>query len=117
MIANLRYGKRQEQQENNRQLEKKTRRLEDDFSSSRTNNADISADLPDSFLSTADCLDKSSIITGAVVFLLAQLIIVVMFALIWRRTHRDNNKGLNMMESRADSLSYMYDAGFARRVQ
>ena len=56
-------------------------------------------------------------IAGAVVFLLAQLIIVVMFALIWRRHQRQADKGLSVMESRSDSLSYMYDAGFARRVQ
>jgi hypothetical protein len=114
-----RYGKRDEKAR--QQLEKKTRRLddlsvtssEDTYSSSGETVADVS----DSLLHSGDCLDKTSMITGATVFLLAQLIIVVMFGLIWRRTHRDNNKGLNMLESRADSLSYMYDAGFARRIQ
>ena len=72
-----------------------------------------------------DCLDKSSMVTGAIIFLAAQLIIVILFALIWRRNQRHNDKGLAMMESpsgsvvssRADSLSYMYDTGFARRLK
>lgn len=106
-----RYGKREEQ--DRQQLEKKTRRLEDDYTLSSGIRNTV-ADVSDSLLHTGDCLNKTSMITGAIVFLLAQLFIVVLFALIWRRTHRDNNKGLNMLESRADSLSYMYDA---RRVQ
>merc|ERR1719219_2362467 len=77
---------------------------------------DITGDLIE-----GDCLDKSSMISGAVIFLAAQLIIVILFALIWRRNHRANDKGLNMLESptgsRADSLSYMYESGFARRLQ
>jgi len=72
-----------------------------------------------------DCLDKSSMVTGAIIFLAAQLVIVILFALIWRRNQRHNDKGLAMMESpsgsvvssRADSLSYMYDTGFARRLK
>merc|ERR1719228_2915873 len=77
---------------------------------------DITGDLIE-----GDCLDKSSMISGAVIFLAAQLIIVILFALIWRRNHRANDKGLNMLESptgsRADALSYMYESGFARRLQ
>ena len=113
-----RYGKRDEKAR--QQLEKKTRRLDDysaNYDNINTSSGETVADVSDSLLHTGDCLDKTSMITGATVFLLAQLIIVVLFGLIWRRTHRDNNKGLNMLESRADSLSYMYDAGFARRIQ
>ena len=72
-----------------------------------------------------DCLDKSSMVTGAIIFLSAQLVIVILFALIWRRNQRNSDKGLSMLESptgsvvssRADSLSYMYDTGFARRLK
>merc|ERR1719510_1979630 len=74
----------------------------------------------------ADCLDKSSMISGAVIFLALQVIIVILFAIIWRRNQRNNDKSLSLMESptgsvvsssRADSLSYMYDTGFARRLK
>jgi len=72
-----------------------------------------------------DCLNKSSMVTGAIIFLAAQLVIVILFALIWRRNQRNSDKGLSMLESptgsvmssRADSLSYMYDTGFARRLK
>jgi len=103
-----RYGKREEQ----KQLQKRKRLLEEDLAFSNQEQETISEDLLN-----AECLDKTSMITGAVIFLLAQLIIVIMFALIWKRNHKENDKGLNMLESRSDSLSYMYDAGFARRVQ
>merc|ERR1712110_1411583 len=32
-----------------------------------------------------ECLDKTSMISGAVIFLAAQLVIVILFAMIWRR--------------------------------
>ena len=104
-----RYGKRQEQE-----LEKRNRMIEEEESSSNYFNEGIREDVSGNLLN-ADCLDKTSMITGAVVFLLAQLLVVMLFALIWRRNHRANDKGLNMLESRADSLSYMYDA--TRRIQ
>lgn len=71
---------------------------------------------------TGDCLDKSSMISGAVIFLAAQLIIVILFAMIWKRNQRNSSKGLDLLEgstttSRADSLSYLYESGFARRLQ
>ena len=69
-----------------------------------------------------ECLDKTSMISGAVIFLAAQLIIVILFAMIWRRNQRNSSKGLDLLEgstttSRADSLSYLYESGFARRLQ
>lgn len=105
-----RYGKRKEQE-----LEKRTRILEDN-SNSGFFGGDKKDDIKEDLLA-GECLDKTSMITGAVVFLLAQILVVVLFALIWRRNQRANDKGLNMLESRADSLSYMYDARFAGRVQ
>lgn len=107
-----RYGKRQEKD----QLEKKNRRLEED-SNSNFFGEKVLDDITEDLLG-ADCLDKTSMITGAVVFLLAQLIIVIMFALIWRKNQKGKDKSLSSLDSsRTDSLSYMYDAGFARRVQ
>merc|ERR1719225_1355265 len=70
-----------------------------------------------------ECLDKTSMISGAVIFLAAQLVIVILFAMIWRRNLRNSSKGLDLLEgstagtSRADSLSYLYESGFARRLQ
>merc|ERR1719150_702115 len=110
-----RYGKREQQ----KQLEKRKRLLDDvnlsfDDSSDHTK---AGGAISGENLFGTDCLDKTSMITGAVIFLLAQLVIVILFALIWKRNHKETDKGLNMLESRSDSLSYMYDAGFARRVQ
>jgi len=110
-----RYGKRE------KQLPQLPGNVGNDFQS-------VEENLPEDITNTVyetDCLDKSSMITGAIIFLAAQLIIVIMFALIWRRNQRNNDKGLSMMESptgsvvssRADSLSYMYDTGFARRLK
>merc|ERR1719273_2251922 len=67
----------------------------------------------------ADCLNKTNMITGAVVFLLAQLLIVVLFAIIWRRSHNnDKDKALMLgPDSRTDSLSYIYETGHCRRLQ
>jgi len=70
-----------------------------------------------------ECLDKTSMISGAVIFLAAQLVIVILFAMIWRRNQRNSSKGLDLLDgstagtSRADSLSYLYESGFARRLQ
>jgi len=105
-----RYGKREKQK-------KIPNNYKDEYSFANDN---LSDDITGNLLE-GDCLDKSSMISGAVIFLAAQLIIVILFALIWRRNHRANDKGLNMLESptgsRADSLSYMYESGFARRLQ
>ena len=116
-----RYGKRKEQEQ--QELQKRNRKLDLEASSSSADGS-LGIDLLAEDIvkgnplgGGSDCLDKTSMIAGAVVFLLAQLIIVVMFALIWRRHQRQADKGLSVMESRSDSLSYMYDAGFARRVQ
>ena len=111
-----RYGKREKHQ-----LPQLPGNVEKDVSSIKE---DIIDDAHNIIYET-DCLDKSSMITGAVIFLAAQLIIVILFALIWRRNQRNSDKGLTMMESptgsvvssRADSLSYMYDSGFARRLK
>jgi hypothetical protein len=120
-----RYGKRKEQEQ--AELQKRNRKLDDETSSLSTSaDSSFGIDLlaedivkgnPLGGGGSADCLDKTSMIVGAVVFLVAQLAIVVLFALIWRRNQRQADKGLSQLESRSDSLSYMYDAGFARRVQ
>jgi len=112
-----RYGKRDvEKQRDNKHKHLDNSATGSSSSSGFFNGVSLDDDITESLLG-AECLDKTSMITGAVVFLLAQLIIVIVFALLWRKNHRGTDKGLNMLESRADSLSYMYDAGFARRVQ
>jgi len=107
-----RYGKR----------EKQPATIDQDFNSIEEN---LSEDIANTHVYEADCLDKSSMISGAVIFLALQVIIVILFAIIWRRNQRNNDKSLGMLESpsgsvvssRADSLSYMYDTGFARRLK
>jgi len=111
-----RYGKREKHQPS------LPNSLDQDFKSIEEN---ISEDIANTHVFEADCLDKSSMISGAVIFLALQVIIVILFAIIWRRNQRNNDKSLAMMESptgsvvssRADSLSYMYDTGFARRLK
>merc|ERR1719346_856576 len=58
---------------------------------------DLAADIPAIY--ETDCLNKSSMITGAILFLAAQLVIVILFALIWRRSQRGSDKALSMLES------------------
>merc|ERR1711970_1468844 len=105
-----RYGKRDKQKQLPNNIKDEYSFADDTLANDITGN-----------LLEGDCLDKSSMISGAVIFLAAQLMIVILFALIWRRNHRANDKGLNMLESptgsRADPLSYMYESGFARRLQ
>lgn len=45
----------------------------------------LAVDIAGDLLEGGDCLDRSSMVSGAVIFLAAQLIIVILFALIWRR--------------------------------
>jgi len=113
-----RYGKREKQQP------RLPASVDQDFKSVEENiSQDVTGVNPRLF--EADCLDKSSMISGAVIFLALQVIIVILFAIIWRRNQRNNDKSLSLMESptgsvvssRADSLSYMYDTGFARRLK
>merc|ERR1712045_817609 len=105
-----RYGKREKYQP------RLPASIDQDFKSAEEN---ISEDIVNPRVFEADCLDKSSMISGAVIFL-------ILFAIIWRRNQRNNDKSLSLMESptgsvvsssRADSLSYMYDTGFARRLK
>jgi len=100
------YGKRK--------AEKKAKELKEySFENHRVED-EVSEDLL-----TSDCLNKTSMVTGAILFLLAQVIIVILFAIIWRRNHNQKDKEFHMMgpESRTDSLSYMYETGLARRLQ
>jgi len=67
-----RYGKRE------KQLPQLPGNVGNDFQS-------VEENLPEDITNTVyetDCLDKSSMITGAIIFLAAQLIIVIMFALM-----------------------------------
>lgn len=107
------YGKRQE--EKRKELLAKQAREDLDFIE---NNPSLDIDMS---MLEGDCMNKTSMISGAIIFLAAQLVIVILFALIWRRNQRASDK--SMMEgsisgnSRADSLSYLYESGLARRLQ
>lgn len=113
-----RYGKREEKKK-----ELLAQQARDKFDLLEDSNGFVGQDISGLDLLEGECLDKSSMISGAVIFLAAQLVIVLLFAVIWRRNQRANsNKGMGMLEgsvasSRADSLSYMYESGFARRLQ
>jgi len=113
-----RYGKQEEKKK-----ELLAQQAKDKFDMLEKQNGFAGQDISGLDLLEGECLDKSSMISGAVIFLAAQLVIVLLFAVIWRRNQRANsNKGMGMLEgsvasSRADSLSYMYESGFARRLQ
>ena len=74
---------------------------------------DISGD------SNGRCIDTNSLIAGAVVFLVAQVLLLVIWVLFWKKKRSQQAKEVVHVNSpgmsNADSLSYMYDSGFQRR--
>ena len=66
----------------------------------------------------AHCLEENTLISGAVVFLVIQVIILTMFVFLWKRKRDYQSKEvITPPESTTDSLSYMYESGFTRRLQ
>ena len=65
------------------------------------------------------CLEENTLISGAVVFLVIQVIILTMFVFLWKRKRDSQAKDVISLppESTTDSLSYMYESGFTRRLQ
>jgi hypothetical protein len=97
---------------------RKTDKQMNDVPEEYTFQTNIEDDQVSEDLLTSDCLNKTSMVTGAILFLFAQVVIVILFAIIWRRNHNQKDKELMMgPESRTDSLSYMYETGLARRLQ
>jgi len=65
----------------------------------------------------AHCLEENTLISGAVVFLVIQVIILTMFVFLWKRKRDSQAKEvITPPESTTDSLSYMYESGYTRRL-
>ena len=63
------------------------------------------------------CIDENSLIAGAVVFLAAQILLLVLWVVLWKKKRIQNAKEVVIPDNSTDSLSYMYDSGFTRRMQ
>ena len=63
------------------------------------------------------CIDTNSLIAGAVVFLVAQVLLLVAWVLLWRKKRSQQAKEVVVPDNSTDSLSYMYDSGYSRRLQ
>ena len=63
------------------------------------------------------CIDENSLIAGAVVFLAAQILLLVLWVVLWKKKRVQNAKDVVIPDNSTDSLSYMYDSGFTRRMQ
>ena len=67
--------------------------------------------------STDRCIDENSLIAGAVVFLAAQVLLLVLWVVLWKKKRTQNAKEVVIPDNSTDSLSYMYESGFTRRMQ
>lgn len=64
------------------------------------------------------CVEENTLISGAVIFLVIQVIILSMFVFLWKKKRENHkNQTISPPESTTDSLSYMYESGFTRRLQ
>jgi hypothetical protein len=63
------------------------------------------------------CIDENSLIAGAVVFLAAQVLLLVLWVVLWKKKRIQNAKEVVIPDNSTDSLSYMYESGFTRRMQ
>ena len=63
------------------------------------------------------CIDENSLIAGAVVFLAAQVLLLVLWVVLWKKKRSQNAKEVVIPDNTTDSLSYMYESGFTRRMQ
>lgn len=67
---------------------------------------------------TKKCVEENTLISGAVIFLVLQVIILAMFVFLWKKKRNVHAKEvITPPESTTDSLSYMYESGFTRRLQ
>jgi len=68
-------------------------------------------------VSSHRCVEENTLISGAVIFLVIQVIILTMFVFLWKKKRENQAKEvITPPESTTDSLSYMYESGFARRL-
>jgi len=64
------------------------------------------------------CVEENTLISGAVIFLVIQVVILSMFVFLWKKNRERNAKQvISPPESTTDSLSYMYESGFTRRFK
>ena len=64
------------------------------------------------------CIDDTSLIAGAIVFISIQIMILVFWTVLWKRKRSVMAKEVILPPencSSADSLSYIYDSGIPRR--
>merc|ERR1711976_46260 len=71
-----------------------------------------SFDIIDDFTSPK-CVDQNSLIAGAVVFLVAQVLLLVVWVLLWKKKRTQQAKEVIVPDNSTDSLSYMYDSGYS----
>ena len=94
-------------------------RLSDNLNNQTPNVAKPSHVQETSMLPTHEkCVEENTLISGAVIFLVIQVIILSMFVFLWKKKRENNAKQvITPPESTTDSLSYMYESGFTRRLQ
>jgi len=63
------------------------------------------------------CIDTNSLIAGSVMFLVAQVLLLVLWILVWRRKRSKQAKEVVVPDNSTDSLSHMYETGYSRRLQ
>ena len=70
-------------------------------------------------VSSSRCVEENTLISGSVIFLVIQVIILAMFVFLWKKKRENQAKEVicTPPESTTDSLSYMYESGFTRRLQ
>jgi hypothetical protein len=64
------------------------------------------------------CIDDTSLIAGAIVFLVVQAFLLLLWTLLWKRKRSAHSKEIVTPDSHssADSLSYIYETGIPRRM-
>jgi len=67
------------------------------------------------------CVNETSLITGAVIFLIAQGFLLLLWTCLWKRRRSAMAKDVvgympEVGSSSTDSLSYIYDAGIPKRM-
>ena len=67
------------------------------------------------------CVDDTSLIAGAIVFIVIQVLLLILWTLLWKKKRSAHAKEVAVImspaESTTDSLSYIYDSGIPRRMQ
>lgn len=65
------------------------------------------------------CIDDTSLIAGAIVFIVIQVLLLILWTLVWKKKRTEHAKEVILPPeacSSTDSLSYIYDSGIPRRL-